>query len=281
MTQRSAPANIDHNTVCGFGEEWNTYDQTNLPPQEALKHFNAYSACFRWDLISQDSVGFDMGCGSGRWAKLLAPRVGHLHCIDPSDALDVARRNLIDTPNVSFHRSAVDNVTLTKGCMDFGISLGVLHHVPDTGAAIRNCVSLLKPGAPLLLYLYYRFDNRPVWYRLLWQLTDVIRRLVSRLPFGARVAVTATVALLVYWPLARFSKLLSKLGADISGWPLSYYKDTSIYTMRTDALDRFGTRLEQRFTKKEIKMMMLEAGCCDIRFSDSPPYWCVCAVRAP
>lgn len=38
--------------------------------------------------------------------------------------------------------------------------LGVLHHVPDTQAAIRSCVGLLKPGAPLLLYFYYAFDNR-------------------------------------------------------------------------------------------------------------------------
>ena len=36
----------------------------------------------------------DLGCGTGRWAKLVAPKVGKLHCIDPSSALDVARSNL-------------------------------------------------------------------------------------------------------------------------------------------------------------------------------------------
>jgi len=34
------------------------------------------------------------------------------------------------------------------------MALGVLHSVPDTAAAIRSCAALLKPGAPLLLYLY-------------------------------------------------------------------------------------------------------------------------------
>jgi hypothetical protein len=43
--------------------------------------------------------------------------------------------------------------------------------------------------------------------------------------------------------------------------------------MRTDALDRFGTRLEQRFTRDEIKQMMHNAGLEDIRFSDSKPFW--------
>jgi hypothetical protein len=43
--------------------------------------------------------------------------------------------------------------------------------------------------------------------------------------------------------------------------------------MRTDALDRFGTRLEQRFTRPEITQMMENAGLENIRFSDGLPYW--------
>ena len=40
--------------------------------------------------------------------------------------------------------------------------------------------------------------------------------------------------------------------------------------MRTDARDRFGTPLEQRFTKSEIKKMMEEAGLEKIKFSIMP-----------
>ena len=43
--------------------------------------------------------------------------------------------------------------------------------------------------------------------------------------------------------------------------------------MKTDALDRFGTKLEQRFTKDEINEMMLSAGLINIKFSDKIPYW--------
>jgi hypothetical protein len=49
--------------------------------------------------------------------------------------------------------------------------------------------------------------------------------------------------------------------------------------MRTDALDRFGTRLEHRFTKSEITSMMLEAGLEDIVFSDKDPYWVAVGYR--
>jgi hypothetical protein len=43
--------------------------------------------------------------------------------------------------------------------------------------------------------------------------------------------------------------------------------------MRTDALDRFGTRLEQRFTRDQIRAMMTAAGLIRIRFGDAIPYW--------
>ena len=42
-----------------------------------------------------NSIGFDMGCGSGRWAKLIANKVKLLNCIDPSAvALEQAKINL-------------------------------------------------------------------------------------------------------------------------------------------------------------------------------------------
>ena len=31
--------------------------------------------------------------------------------------------------------------------------------------------------------------------------------------------------------------------------PLSFYRDCSFYVMRNDSLNRFGTRLERRFTR--------------------------------
>ena len=43
--------------------------------------------------------------------------------------------------------------------------------------------------------------------------------------------------------------------------------------MQTDALDRFGTRLEKRYTKFETKKMMETAGLERIVFSDNEPYW--------
>ncbi|HEY1952663.1 MAG TPA: hypothetical protein VGG76_07640, partial [Gemmatimonadaceae bacterium] len=169
-------------------------------------------------------------------------------------------------------------LNLPLGTQDFGFSLGVLHHVPDTYAGLEDAVRLLKPGAPFLLYLYYAFDNRPTWFQRVWQLSDLCRRFISAMPARPRDIAADVFAGVIYWPLARFSRWWEGQGHAVSNIPLSAYRDLSFYTMRTDALDRLGTPLERRFTKEEIESMMQRAGLVDIRFSDHAPFWVACGV---
>lgn len=279
LNKTDPPANLDPRTVGSFGDEWSRFDQTALPDEEALKIFEEYFRVFPWGALPKDAEGFDMGCGSGRWARWVAPRVGRLHCIDPSAALEVARRQLAACGNVEFHQASVDDRVLQADSQDFGYSLGVLHHVPDTAAAIRSCVGLLKPGAPLLLYLYYALDNRGVLFRSLWRGSDLVRHVICRLPPGIKHVVTDAIAATVYLPLALLSRAAEAVGIPVGGLPLSYYRRHSFYTMRTDARDRFGTPLERRFTRAQIERMMEDAGLESIRFSDEAPYWCAVGTR--
>lgn len=273
--------NVDPATVAGFGEEWAAFDQSGLQGAEYGKLFDGYFGIFPFGDLPDGAEGFDLGCGSGRWAAGVAPRVGTLHCIDPSEqALGVARRRLAGHTNVDFHLAAADSIPLADGSQDFGYSLGVLHHVPDTARALADCVRKLKPGAPFLLYLYYKLDGRPVWFRALWHGTELGRGAIARLPFPARKAATTAIAALVYWPLARIAGLGERAGRDVAHFPLSAYRYRSFYSMRTDALDRFGTRLEQRFSRGEIAEMMTAAGLTDIRFSETEPFWVACGRRA-
>lgn len=274
-------SNIDHMVTDGFGDEWSRFDQSALSDEERRQIFTEYFAIFPWDRLSPDAIGFDLGCGSGRWAQIVAPRVGQLHCIDASgQALAVAERNLRAHSNCHFHHNSVDVIPLADESADFGYSLGVLHHIPDTLAGLKSCVAKLKPGAPFLVYLYYRFDNRPLWFHALWRSSDLIRQGVSRLPHTARYICSQILAGIIYWPLARLARLGSKLGLNVNNFPLSYYKERSFYVMRTDALDRFGTRLERRFTKREIQAMMEEAGLEAVTFSPHTPFWCAVGIKA-
>jgi SAM-dependent methyltransferase len=269
------PENLDPATVRDFGREWRRFDQRRLSEDERARLFSEYFALFPWDALPRDAAGFDAGCGSGRWATLVAPRVGHLHCIDASaDALAVARQSLAGLGNVSFHEAPLDAMPLADRSMDFGYSLGVLHHLPDPAAGLKACVAKLKSGAPMLVYIYYAFDNRPAWFRLLWRASDLLRRTLARAPFRLKSAIAEIIAAVIYWPLARAARLFERLGCNVAGWPLGAYRSLSFYSMRTDALDRFGTRIEHRMTRAQISAMMQAAGLRDIRFADAVPFWC-------
>jgi SAM-dependent methyltransferase len=276
--------NLDLRVAQGFGREWSSFrqDADHLSQEQRRAIFEDYFRIFPWHVLPPDGgVGLDVGCGSGRWSMLVAPRVQHLHLLDPSfAALEVAKQNLRSAANVSFHLHGVANIPLPSRSLDFAFSLGVLHHVPDTAAAIATIADKLKPGAPFLIYLYYAFDNRPAWYRALWRMSDAARFFVSRLPHPARLTVSQTIAVAIYWPLARFARFLLRRGRAAAALPLSYYADKSFYVMRTDAYDRFCTRLEKRFRRGEIERLLTQAGFGDIIFSDRPPFWCAVGIRS-
>ncbi|MBM3350070.1 MAG: class I SAM-dependent methyltransferase [Betaproteobacteria bacterium] len=276
---------IDNNlhppTVASFGDEWSKFDQSDIPRRELESIFHDYFHIFPWDALPANAEGFDMGCGSGRWACFVAPRVGRLNCVDPSSSLEVAKRNLAACQNTVFYRGTANSCPIKVNSQDFGYSLGVLHHVPDVQSSINYCVSLLKPGAPFLVYLYYSFDNRPYWYRLFWQVSNMLRLLICRLPPNLKSFTTDLIAFLVYLPVSRFSGILSRIaGSDHKNFLLLYYAKSSLKTLRTDSRDKFGTPLESRFSKEQILTMLKKSGLKNISFSDKAPYWCAIGFKA-
>lgn len=267
-----------------FGNEWKRFNQNkknSLKLKSNLKEsFNYYFVNFPWETLPESAIGFDLGCGSGRWAKFVAPKVGKLICIEPSKAaLNVAKTNLSDHSNCEFQNISVEQLTLEDNSMDFGYSLGVLHHIQDTQTGINNCVKKLKKGAPFLIYLYYAFDNRPYYYKMLWRVTNPFRIFISKMPFPIKVIFTELIAFLIYYPLSRIAKIFEFFGFDVKNFPLSHYKDLSMYLIRTDSLDRFGTSVEKRFTKKEISNMLNNAGISRIIFNKNLPYWCAIGFK--
>lgn len=276
----SPVANVDSAVVEAFGHEWTRFSNDELGDDELADMFDAYTSTFPWADLPEGAVGFDAGCGSGRWARFFAPRVGLLHCIDASSAaIAVARSTLSDVPNVKYHHSDLTNMDVDDGSCDFGYSLGVLHHVPDTVIATRTCAMKLKPGAPFLVYLYYDLEGENLFRRQLLGVITGMRYVIARLPRLVRTAVADVIAAVAYLPLARSAKFIERLGGDPSWLPLFQYRNRSFYVMRNDSLDRFGTRLEKRFSRQEVRQLLEDAGLERVTFAPGPPWWVATAWK--
>lgn len=270
--------NRDDYVISHFGGEWKAF---NYLDSEQLKdvsdQFGAYVQPLPKDFLKTGSLSIaDFGAGSGRWAHFLLEYASTLWLIEPGkESFVVLQQRFADNSKVHLLNETVSENDVPANSLDLAVSLGVLHHMPDTSLGIRDISTKIKPGGYFLCYLYYALENKPLAYRALWNISNSFRVGISKLPYGARRVVCETIAGLIYFPLAKFSKLIEKVGLSSRNIPLHHYKDMSFYVMRNDAYDRFGTSLEQRFTKAQITQM-LETSDFDLatlKFSDSEPFW--------
>jgi len=270
--------NLDQGVIDSFGHEWATFDYGETDTSEALDaQFQAY--CTPLDLKQFDpkeSIAGDFGAGSGRWAARLTPYFSLVYALEPSDgASTVLKNKFTGEAKISVLQETVGANSIPLESLDLAMSLGVLHHIPDTGLAIKDVSRRIKPGGVFLCYLYYNLENKPTFYKLIFKVVNVVRKVISGLPQRIKQIITSAIAAVVYWPLARFSKVLSKFGINNSNIPLHHYADMPFVMLANDALDRFGTTLEQRFSKVDITEMLRAADfdVSTLKFSDIEPYW--------
>ncbi len=273
FTSLDGSENMDTEVVKAFGEEWEKFNVHNDESVRELR--KEYFDIIDETIVNKNTYMIDIGCGSGRWTDFFVDKAGFIEAIDPSDAILVADKMLGKKTNVRVTKASVDTVPWDDETFDFGMSIGVLHHIPDTRQALIDCVKKIKKGGHFYVYLYYRFDNRGYLFKAVFYLSDILRQGISRLSPGPKKFVCDILAVLIYWPLSRFAGLLHKLGMHkfARKVPLEPYYNKPFYNLRNDCLDRFGTKLEQRFLRSEIDQMMKDAGLTDIRFGQKSAFW--------
>jgi SAM-dependent methyltransferase len=245
-----------------------------MPARERAQVFASYFDVADPASLRPGSIVLDAGCGSGRWSYEMAQRGAQIVAMDLGLSIEIAYRNTRGL-SVQCVQADVRDTPFRSGIFDFACTLGVLHHVRETDAALAAICRSIKPGGALLLYLYYALETRPVWYRALFKVADGLRRALSAAPQGWTRSITAVIAATVYWPLARTARLLRRLGfASVAdALPLAFYSELSFQTMRNDSLDRFGTGLEKRYTGAQVVTLMNEAGLREVRLASGAPFW--------
>jgi SAM-dependent methyltransferase len=278
VASRKRDENLDQGVIDSFGHEWATFDYGETETTEALNaQFKAYCAPIDLNQFNPKiSVAADIGAGSGRWASRLIPFFSLVYALEPSDgASEVLKNKFADEAKIAVLQETVGSNSIPLATLDLAMSLGVLHHIPDTALAIKDVSLRIKPGGMFLCYLYYNLENKPTFYKLIFNGVNVVRKIISALPQKIKQFVTSAIAALVYWPLAKFSKVMNKFGVNTSNIPLHHYADMPFVMLANDALDRFGTSLEQRFSKAEITEMLRLANfdISTLKFSDEEPFW--------
>ena len=127
----------------------------------------------------------DIGAGTGRFVNiLLGGGARQVTAVEPSDAIDVLRRNIPPQAEarVDVIHATGDRLPGTDH-FDYVFSIGVLHHIPEPGPVCRASLRALRPGGVMAIWLYGREGNA-AYLAIFGPMRALTRRLPHRLLAG-------------------------------------------------------------------------------------------------
>ena len=105
--------------------------------------------------IFEDKIILDVGIGSGSTARLWASKAREFHGIDISKAIHKVKNALkISTKSPILAQADLNHLPYENDVFDFIVSIGVLHHAPNTKLALKNVIRVLKPNGKMIFYIY-------------------------------------------------------------------------------------------------------------------------------
>jgi SAM-dependent methyltransferase len=139
-----------------FGHEWTTlypdHGHTAAERQAERDIFLEYTRTipseFRGKLV------LDAGCGNGRYAMLANEWGARVVAVDISSAVEVARANLSQRPDVAVLQADLFKLPFRPDTFDAAYSVGVLHHTPDAKRAFERIQPLVKPGGFFSIFIH-------------------------------------------------------------------------------------------------------------------------------
>ncbi len=201
----------------------------------------------------------DAGCGEGIDLVSLAltspvTAIG-LELSDGGRTATAAR--IKEVPNAWLVQGNVLALPLRDAVFDGAYSYGVVHHTVDPEWAVREIARVLKPGAPLLIYVYEDFSGRSWTWRAALVAVNAARQAVSAMSPRHIRRFCSVIAPLVYvtctWPSRHFRFA--------QRFPYPASQNPTVRSLVPDLYDRFAAPIEKRYSEEGARRLVEQAGC--------------------
>lgn len=135
-----------------FGFEWTRWPRVQFESENVGRPMEGHTTRM-WERITyaedKQVAGrtvVDFGCGPGRFLDVVRRKGGLAVGIDLSNAVDAARRNFRDDPDVLIVQGDLLNPPFRDGAFDGGFSIGVLHHTPAPEQGLAALARAIRDG---------------------------------------------------------------------------------------------------------------------------------------
>lgn len=143
-----------------FGYEWNTWSRIQFEseniggPMEGhtTRMFKSITQFTEKEIFGKSIIEF--GCGPGRFLDVLKNMCGMVVGLDMSLAVEAARNNFKDDPDVFIVQGDILNPPFKKESFDLGYSIGALHHTPNPHLGFQMLSKVVKPGGKVACSVY-------------------------------------------------------------------------------------------------------------------------------
>lgn len=210
-----------------FGIEWKRWSRIQFEAENrgrpleghTTRMFETITRFSGTDLANK--LVLEFGCGGGRFLDVVRSKGGIAVGIDMSEAVEPARENFENDPDVLIVQGDVLNPPFKSSTFDFGYSIGVLHHTPDPESGLKQLARLVKSGGKVACCVYekgsfYDYPSVRAYRKGVARLRSLVGiKLATRLALWYAVF-AATVLHYLFWlprrtpVLRRFIRYLGK-----------------------------------------------------------------------
>jgi SAM-dependent methyltransferase len=243
-------------TVSDFNKQWISFQKQKGVYADESFFFDYFGSLLDKSTIKDKTVA-EIGCGNGRFVKIMSHYAREVGGFEPSGAIDVAKKYCQDRHNINFYQQSIYDVD-KEDKYDAVFCLGVLHHLPDPLGALQKMSVMLKNGGECYVWVYGS-ENNSLYLKIFKPLIKITSRfphwLLNTLSFILAILLKIYIVLVslfrfLPWPMKTYVlKVLNKLGF--------YYLKLVIY-------DQLNPKIANYYSKEEICSLIEEAGFDDI-----------------
>lgn len=269
---RNAREIEEERTIADFSEQWSRY-----PENDGFYG----SAELLGDILGpllpttdlKDRVVLEVGSGTGRVVNMLfTAGVSYVYAVEPAPpAFEALKRNTAaHQERICYLNTRGDE--LPPGLkLDFVLSIGVIHHIPDPRNTLRECYRVLKPGGRMIIWVYGKEGNQ---FYLRFLLT--FRRLTVHMPHWLLAVLCHTLNGL----LSPYIRLCRRFQLPLQDYAVNVLGRMSCDKRYLVIYDQLNPTHAAYYTRNETQHLLSDAGFTDIRLYHRRGYsWTAIGVR--
>jgi SAM-dependent methyltransferase len=270
MVTEPAPSLKDQ-TIGDFGEQWTAFRDNPGYYGSAALLADLFGPLLSLDDIKGSTVA-DIGSGTGRIVNMLLDAgAGRVIAVEPSAAMAVLKQNTAaQADRIEYLEMAGDQLPAGLD-LDYVVSMGVVHHIPDPAPVMRAACNALRAGGRCVVWIYGHEGNETYLSLVL-----PLRKLTVLFPHKMLVAL----CYLLEIELTAYIELCRILPLPMRAYMRDVLAQFTRPVRRLTIYDQLNPAYAKYYTRGEAEALMSEGGFADIQLYHRHGYsWTVSGTK--